>query len=83
MPILFNANRCPYCYASLELAHYVHGHLACGSCGLNIGPCCEGETAWCAPDDSNGQRDEAPPLRGEGHSSWRDDPERMRQGVSD
>ena len=36
---------CPWCRASLAAAHYIHGHLACGGCGLNIGPCCDGERA--------------------------------------
>lgn len=49
---------CPFCISTLK-PHYVHGHLQCSCCGLNIGECCSGEVGapaagsayvpWVAP----------------------------------
>lgn len=40
--------RCPMC-GSTAPAVFVHGHLQCGTCGVNIDPCCGG-----APPVSDG-----------------------------
>lgn len=42
------AERCPMC-GSTAPAVFVHGHLQCGACGVNIDPCCGG-----APPVSDG-----------------------------
>ncbi len=35
---------CPYCGARTVPVH-VHGHAQCGTCGINIEPCCDGADA--------------------------------------
>lgn len=36
--------RCPYCGQAAGRV-YVHGHVQCLACGLNIDECCRGEQA--------------------------------------
>ena len=39
-----NEQRCNWCAAPLRPVE-VHGHVQCGTCGINIEPCCGGEQA--------------------------------------
>ncbi len=40
--------RCPFCGHPLEEV-VVHGHVQCARCGMNLVPCCNGETAAPLP----------------------------------
>ncbi|MFO0931318.1 MAG: hypothetical protein U1E39_01265 [Planctomycetota bacterium] len=45
-----DAGRCPWCgFPARPVA--VHGHVQCATCGVNVDPCCGGETACPARDD--------------------------------
>ena len=39
---------CPWCLKLLCLI-WVHGHGQCAHCGINVRPCCEGDTFLTVP----------------------------------
>ncbi|NBQ15238.1 MAG: hypothetical protein EBU31_11705 [Proteobacteria bacterium] len=48
--------RCPRCGHPLRMV-LVHGHGQCGTCGMNIQPCCDGDSCTAGqptPERPNG-----------------------------